>query len=238
MSATHGAAVLAALLLAAGCAPTAEVTPTPAAAVAAVPVSSPPAAVQGRRYALQATPSEAIARVYREGALARLGHNHVLRATQLGGMAVLADDWRQSRFHIVIPLAALELDEAALRRREGGDFASELSAADIAATRANMLGEQSLRAEQFPQLTVEGGIAGGTRAAPELDAVITLAGAALRQRLPVRLQEDAAGLNVSGEMALRQSDYGITPFSALLGALRVRDVVDIVFRLRLAPLAG
>ena len=240
MSALRLAAALAALLLAAGCAPTAEVTPNqvPAASAALQALPPLPAAVPGRRYRLQAAQSEAFARVYREGALARLGHNHVVRATRLEAQALLADDWRQSRFGLAVPLVDLTLDEAALRAREGADFASEPGTADIAATRTNMLGEQGLKAAQFPLLTVAGGIAGGSRAAPELDTVVTLAGAALRQRLSVAMHEDGAGLTVSGQMRLLQSDHGLTPFSALLGALRVRDAVDIVFRLRLAPAAG
>ena len=35
----------------------------------------------------------------------------------------------------------------------------------------------------------------------------------------------------SGELALRQSELGITPYSAMLGALQVQDEMRVKFRL-------
>jgi len=42
-------------------------------------------------------------------------------------------------------------------------------------------------------------------------------------------------LIVEGKFPLKQSDFGITPFSALGGAMAVADQVDIEFRLVLRP---
>jgi hypothetical protein len=40
---------------------------------------------------------------------------------------------------------------------------------------------------------------------------------------------------VRGEFALRQSELGLTPFSAMLGALQVQDEMHLTFRLVAHP---
>jgi hypothetical protein len=42
-------------------------------------------------------------------------------------------------------------------------------------------------------------------------------------------------VTVSGETSLRQSDLGLKPFSALLGALQVQDEMRISFRISAHP---
>ena len=53
--------------------------------------------------------------------------------------------------------------------------------------------------------------------------------------VPVRYQLGGVGGNstveASGEFPLRQTDLGLTPFSALLGALQVVDEMKIRFRI-------
>ncbi|MDB5068255.1 MAG: YceI family protein, partial [Chloroflexi bacterium] len=44
---------------------------------------------------------------------------------------------------------------------------------------------------------------------------------------PVRLELTQNGDRVSGRVSIRQSDFGIKPFSAMLGALKVADPVDL-----------
>ena len=49
--------------------------------------------------------------------------------------------------------------------------------------------------------------------------------------VPVRFERSAGELVVSGEAPLRQSDLGLTPFSAMLGALQVQDEMHVSFRI-------
>ena len=50
--------------------------------------------------------------------------------------------------------------------------------------------------------------------------------------VPVQVRVEAATLEASGTFELRQSDFGIEPFSVLGGALRVEDRLDVSFELR------
>ena len=49
--------------------------------------------------------------------------------------------------------------------------------------------------------------------------------------VPVHLEQLADVIEVSGEFPLKQSELGLTPFSALLGALQVIDEMKIRFHI-------
>jgi hypothetical protein len=49
--------------------------------------------------------------------------------------------------------------------------------------------------------------------------------------VPVQYELAGDTLTVTGESALRQSDLGLTPFTAFLGALAVQDEMRVRFRL-------
>ena len=53
--------------------------------------------------------------------------------------------------------------------------------------------------------------------------------------MPVTLEAQGADLVASGELELRQSELGLTPFSVMMGALQVQDAMQVRFRLVAAP---
>jgi len=60
---------------------------------------------------------------------------------------------------------------------------------------------------------------------------IEIKGQTRRLRVPVQLQVSAHELSASGELAVLQSDLGLTPFTALLGALTVENQMLVRFRI-------
>jgi len=60
--------------------------------------------------------------VYRGGAMARLGHNHVIVSHQLAGAVFVTDDPLQTRFDVSFPVNELTIDEPAMREQAGADF--------------------------------------------------------------------------------------------------------------------
>ncbi|MGD8310847.1 MAG: YceI family protein, partial [Chromatiales bacterium] len=177
--------------------------------------------------------SEIRIRAYRAGRLARLGHNHVVAAGPLEGDVLLARDFQTSRFDLRIPVAGLRLDEPALRAQSGEAFATELSAADIAATRRNMLGPDLLDAARHPQLRVQGRVVGGNPAAPRLAVRVNVRGrwVELEEPVAVALERREGSLIASGRFTVRQTALGLEPFSVMGGALQVRDALEVEFRL-------
>src|SRR6266446_689557 len=169
--------------------------------------------------------------VRRSGSLARLGHDHVVASHEIGGY--VAPD--EGRADLYVALARMQVDEAALRAEAG--FDAQPSESDIEGTRANML-EKVLEAEKFPFALI--GVA-GVRAKQKRTTIavaITLHGNTRTLRVPARIDADAGGLNVSGRLSFDQTDFGITPYSLLGGAIAVKNGVELRFRIRARRLPG
>ena len=183
------------------------------------------------KYVLNPQASQVIIYVYRTGRMARLGHNHVIRVGQLEGELWRAERLAQSRVEVRVPVRGLVVDDAALRAAAGPEFDTRPSREDIEGTRRNLLGPQVLDAAAHPWVVVKGTPAAVRTPDMELDAAITIRGQTLRLRIPVRLESMPNQVLASGEFGLRQSDFGITPFSVMMGALPVQDEVRVAFRL-------
>jgi len=157
--------------------------------------------------------------VFRGGTAARLGHNHVLRA------ADLRVDWAANGPVLRFRLDALAIDPPALRERLGPAFASSVDNEARAGTRANLL--KALDAAAHPEVvvrTLQQVGEGGRRA---VEAEVALHGVTRRQWFVV----DVQGRRARGELVIRQSDFGIQPFTVLGGLLAVQDALVVQFEL-------
>ena len=170
---------------------------------------------------------------YRDGALSTFGHNHVVSLKDLKGTIYLRPKLQQSRVELEIPVDRLIVDDAALRRLEGEDFASQPSKDDIAATRTNMLGGALLNAKQFPTIKVTG-TSGPVDAknSAMLDLSVQLVGQEIKLTIPCALKLEGDQLEASGAVELSHRQLGLKPFSALLGSLRVAEQMKFKYRIR------
>jgi polyisoprenoid-binding protein YceI len=200
------------------------ITPTRDADTAAP--SWPP----GRAYRVDPDASMLRFVVYPAGPLARIGHPHVIGGGDIDGRVVIAEPFERSRLALRVDVAALEVDRPEWRAREG--FEAERPADSIAATRQNMLGPGQLDADRHPAIRIESLSITGPRWQPDVTARIELAGTARELTVPVALEIGEAALTATGRFVIRQSDFGIEPFSAAGGNLRVADEVLVRFRIR------
>ena len=169
--------------------------------------------------------------VRRSGSLARLGHDHVVASHEIGGY--VAPD--EGRADLYVALARMQVDEAALRAEAG--FDTQPSQSDIEGTRANML-EKVLEAEKFPFALI--GVA-GVRAKQKRTTIavaITLHGRTRTLQVPAEIEADAEKMSVTGGFSFDQTDFGITPYSLLGGAIAVKNGVELRFRIRARRLPG
>jgi hypothetical protein len=183
----------------------------------------------GRVYRFSETGSELLITVYRDGPLARFGHDHVVHHLSPGGMIVVPPSISDVRADLFVAVTEFVVDDP--ERREEAGFDTEPSPEDIAGTRANMLGPRVLNATDYPFLRVS--VENVTGDLPEvvLALAITLGGATTRMSAPATVQLGDCSLSVAAAMALRQTDLGLEPFSVLGGALRVADRLDVRLRL-------
>lgn len=177
------------------------------------------------------TESDVAVRVYRDGPLAGLGHNHVIASTALGGRVELREPLSRSTLELSLPLEELVVDEAARRLVAGTDFPDNLTEADRAATRRNMLGPALLDAARFPVLRLTSVATEGAAGAFRVTARADLAGRSREIVVPVVIELGDGVLAARGEFTLTHADLGLVPFSVALGALRVRDDMLVSYRL-------
>jgi len=171
--------------------------------------------------------------VYRDGVLSTFGHNHVVSLKEFTGTIHLQPRLAQSRVELEIPVDRLIVDDAAARRQEGEDFASEPSKEDGAATRTNMLSHALLNARQFPTIKVTG-TSGPVDAknSAVLDLSVQLVGREIKLVVPTTLKLEGDQLEASGAVELSHKQLGLKPFSALLGSLRVAEQMKFKYRIR------
>lgn len=200
---------------------TTTTTPTPLAAPAAI----------GRKYAIDPNNSWLRIRVYKTGPLARFGHDHVIGTSALAGSVVLADPFEDSGFVIELPLAELVVDDPAARRAEGELFETDIPDKDRTATRRNMLGDKLLNAQAYPNLTLTSISILGPAAGATAKVRVTIRGQEHTIEFPFTLRDDADRLQVQGEVSLTHAGLGLQPFSALGGALRVREDIDLRYNI-------
>lgn len=161
--------------------------------------------------------------VRRGGALARLGHDHVIASRSLQGVVAPAPGRAAFQFR----LDEMSVDEESLRQAAG--LTTTPSADAIAGTRHNML-VRVLEAERYPWVRIDARRTGNKEV---LEADITLHGVTRTVQLPVRIEQAADGrrLQASGSLLLKQSDFGIVPFAVLGGAMAVQDQMELAFRI-------
>ncbi len=175
--------------------------------------------------------SQIVIYVYRAGALAALGHNHIVSSQDIRGRILLTDEPQNSSLELKLPVASFVVDDPELRAASGEDFSRPVDADAIAATRANMLGARMLDAERFPEIRVVSRTIGGTLPDLLVNAAVTIKDQTHSVEIPVTVVSENDSLLVTGEFSLRQSSLGLEPFSLFLGALAVQD--ELGFRIRL-----
>jgi polyisoprenoid-binding protein YceI len=189
----------------------------PAAAVAAAPAATPAPAAAPLQ--IDSAASLIAVTVRRGGVLARLGHDHVVAARTITGTVTPADQRAQFQFR----LDQLTVDEPALRAIAGLDKQPSQDAID--GTRTNML-TRVLDADRYPLVQVQ-----VTGAGPLLRAAITLHGVTREYDIPVVIDQHEGSLTVTGTVNLKQTDFGLVPFSVMGGAMAVQDQLELRFTL-------
>lgn len=165
--------------------------------------------------------SSLVVKTYREGKAAKMGHDLVIDVERWQATLDVTDDpagW-------AIELSA---DPDSLAVREGVGGVKPLTDGDRADILKTIDGK-ALRGQpiNFRSSSVRP-VDGESRLAVEGE--LTLAGSA--NSLSARLDVTNDG-HISGTVRLTQSEWGIEPHSALMGALKVGDELDVVIDARL-----
>lgn len=154
-----------------------------------------------------------------EGRAARMGHSLEL-AIDAWEAAVELLDGEPVRVRFRCVLSSMRVSSAT-----GGVLpVTELDRRTIVRNALRTLG-----ADQHPYVEFEGDIA-PAEGGYELTGTLTIAGAARPFSCTAATSHSEGQWGVVVDSSVRQSDFGITPYSQMLGALRVADEVGVDFR--------
>lgn len=154
--------------------------------------------------------------VFREGLLSAVGHDLILRATALE-VEVAAD----------ARAVEARIDARSLRvvtaLRDGRPLPGALKASDVRDIE-EAIATEVLHAARFPEIRLVSAEVQRTDGGYEVHGSLSLAGATRPIVLAVRREGD----RLATEVTLHQPDFGVKPYRAMLGALRVKP--DVVVR--------
>lgn len=186
----------------------------------------------GRVFTLNPSKSTVRIYVFRGGRASAVGHNHVLSAPRFSGFFYLpATGAANGRFDLEFRFDQLELDDPKHRSALGNAFSSILSPEDIRGAREHMLGEHNLQAGRFPFVRVHSLRIIGEAPKFAAKVQVEMHGQQRAMWIPLSVEGLPEHLAVEGSFVLRQSDFGVQPYTVLGGFLSVQDEVVIEFKL-------
>jgi len=147
---------------------------------------------------------------------AKLAHDLILTATKWNGtLNVDGDNPAASSANLTIDARSIEIVEAV----GGMKSLSDKDRRDI----GKNIDEKVLETGKFPELKFESTSVSGSE--PNFTAAgnMTIKGTTR----PVNVALNVNGTTVTGKTSISQKDFGIKPFSAMMGAIKLRDDVEL-----------
>ena len=163
------------------------------------------------------------------------GELHILtgvagRAAKMGHRLTLAmDSWKASLgWSGDEPVSAeltVDVDSIDVLSGEGG--LTPLTGPEKGVCRSNAL--KSLDAKKFPQIRFTADQISKTADGYRLDGTVEIHGTSHPQSVDVAVTDTGDALALSARVPVTQTDFGVKPFSLMMGALKVADEVTIAF---------
>ena len=151
---------------------------------------------------------------------ARAGHDLVIEAERWNA-SVSLEESGQTESHVRVIV-----DATSLRVRDASGGIKALTDEDRDEIRRNVA--QALQSAQHPEIRfVSTAIETLDGARWEIVGDLTLAGRTGRVRFPVEVETRSDGIRMRARAKIAQSGFGIEPFTAMIGSLRVADEVEI-----------
>jgi polyisoprenoid-binding protein YceI len=159
----------------------------------------------------------------RAGLGAKAGHDLTIEVTRWHGHALVdSADPADSAVTVEVAVDSLEVREAT-----GGVKAlTDADRADIARTL-----QEILHTTQHPTISFQSRRVDGSAGSFTLDGELAIMGVTR----PVTVQGLMTDGRAAGRATVVQSRWGIRPYSALFGALKLRDEVEVAFDVALTP---
>ena len=160
----------------------------------------------------------------RTGLGARAGHDLTIEVTSWRG-SVVVDSANPAASRVT-----LTADVGSFEVRTGTGGVKPLTGGDRAEIKRTLTGK-ILQASRHPVISFTSTAVTGTPSGFQLEGDLTVAGVTR----PVTVRGTLAGDRAQGSATVTQSRWGIKPYSAFFGALKLSDDVEVEFDVTLAP---
>ena len=181
-------------------------------------------AIADGSYTLGPESGQLLIKTSRTGLGARAGHDLTIEVTRWQA-DVTVDSADVARSSVVV-----EVDVGSFEVRTGTGGVKPLTDADRAEIKKT-IGEKILHTGEHPAITFRSTRVAGTPGSFSIDGDLTITG----RTQPVTVHGRLADDSVQGSAAVVQSRWGIRPYTAFFGALKLSDEVTIEFSVRLTP---
>jgi polyisoprenoid-binding protein YceI len=164
-------------------------------------------------------------RTRRQGVAASIGHDLTIEVGRWSAEADVTDDPAGGRIRARVDIGSLTV-------REGTGGAMPLTADNRTEIERNA--RKALDADTFPEATFESSRVTGSPPHIVIEGTLTLHGAGASQRIEI---DETGPDRYRARATVVQTQFGIKPYSAFLGALKLRDEVEVDVEVTL-PEAG
>jgi polyisoprenoid-binding protein YceI len=167
-------------------------------------------AIEPGTYRFGPNNGEMLVKIYRQGMAKKVGHDLIIEVKSWDAEANIAEDSESSTFS-----GSADVNSFTVRQGVGG--VKPLSDSDKADIKKNI----TQKILTTPTISFQ-----STSVNPSTNTVsgeMTIMGRS--QPIDIKLSE--AGGKVTANMTVVQSNWGIKPFQAMMGALKVRDAVEV-----------
>jgi polyisoprenoid-binding protein YceI len=168
---------------------------------------------------LDASDGELTVRTGVSGRAARMGHRLAI-AMKRWQATVSWDGTYPVTAELVVEVASFEV-----LRGEGG--LKGLSGPEQALVKSNAL--KSLGANRYAQIRFDADALDQTNHGYRLTGTLQIRGKSRKHVIDLRTEDLGDSWRISTETRVRQTDYGVKPYSMLLGSMRVTDEVTVSF---------
>jgi polyisoprenoid-binding protein YceI len=185
-------------------------------------------AIQAGRHQFGMDKGRITLRTFRDGLAAQAGHDLTIEAVRWSAELVVAEDLTPASLTVTVDLGSLVV-------REGTGGLKPLTDRDK--REIGVTARKVLKADRFPEAVFSAAqfepgpdTTDGSADTPATDTAGTVRGtlklAGHSGPLELRVRPEGSG-RYEATTTIRQTDFGIKPYSGFLGALKVRDTVDV-----------
>ena len=188
------------------------------------------AQAQERIYSVD-SPSSITIFVGRAGVLSGLGHEHVVAVSLFSGEARIAlDNPNRSFFRVEANADALSVVDKGISEKDRNEIQSAMES-------------KVLEVSRFPKISFRSVSIANIKSSADgqtltINGDLSLHGVTNRVAVPVTMVVTPDEVRVSGDVTIRQTDFGIKPYSAAGGTIKVKDALKINFAIIAKPSKG